>query len=116
MYALQGALLILPLHLQVIFFQLDFVYIACEMTVLARAMDFDVSELYINWVVLSMGPSPYWLYDSASSYTLDEWDMKVHVEQSNMMKFWSCLKNLFESRTDVNEVLWADEYEQHKIM
>jgi hypothetical protein len=29
------------------------------MTVLARAMDFDVSELYINWVVLSMGPSPY---------------------------------------------------------
>ena len=54
------------------FLRSDFVYIAREMTVLARALNFDILELYVNLVVLSIGPSPDRLYGSASSYTLCE--------------------------------------------
>jgi hypothetical protein len=65
------------------------------MTVLARAMNFYILDLYVNWVVLSIGLSPGRLYGSASSYTLCVWDMKGRIEQSNAMKFQSCLKKTY---------------------
>lgn len=107
LYAQQVVLHILSENVfLILFFQSDCVYIAREMTVLARAMNFYILELHVNWVVLSLGPSPDRLYDSANSYSWCE-SWKGRVESTgNMMKFQSCLKNVLESRTGMNGVCY----------